>query len=655
MFTSNADELSREVVASYQQLQNHLEPMEDLIRAYHGRVWNGNLDATSRYDQHTYEYVSSMVPRLVHQAPAVTIDTSRGGRQQVLAQALERGLNHWAAASRLHEPLEEIAQDAMFAWGGAFVEEVPNDRMTLNDAQRAAMKGSHRRTKSVAGEYPEDVEKPYWPRVRRLEPGRWGWDAAASSESQIRFWWHKVTEDKNELMRRARASEDDWYVDRVASMKTTTDRDELGYSYGQYSTPDRKQVTYYVVWVPDGEIDGEKPKDDEHGVIYTLSSEAAAEGVTGEFIRRPYYFYGPPQGPYCKMGFYRVPRSTVPLSPTVAVYDQADIVARVNQAIVTRIERYKRGVMFDLKDKKDLERIRDAKDDDLVGVSGLTRDGVVPMELGGATQQDLGHHSWLKEQLQTASGMDDAQRGNVTGQGTATEVAVASESAQHRTGYLVQKWREFVADCIQRVAWYAAHDDRVIFTYKVEEDQRMAVAEEAVQNGMMPPEDAEAFMRYGTAMFQGGDFQESGDDLAFEDLDLRIEPYSMQRRDQRTRKIDLVESMNLLTQFAGASAQGVPIDLGKVADLLADVYQMPELEDVVNRQMAQQLGVLSMEERVVAMQADAESAREKPAAGGKNAQGRRSESPQGGGGQASSARSQSGGASGMPSQSTGAQ
>jgi hypothetical protein len=59
-----------------------------------------------------------------------------------------------------------------------------------------------------------------------------------------------------------------------------------------------------------------------------------------------------------------------------------------------------------------------------------------------------------------------------------------------------------------------------------------------------------------------------------------------------------------LSTFGAAAMQGVPIDFGKIAEILADVYALPELEDVVNRQLAQDQGILSMQEREAAMEKD---------------------------------------------------
>jgi hypothetical protein len=610
---TDATSLAREVRASQERLLRLKETWSAVKQSYHGRAWDcsTNEGHEAQYQTHSVEYIALMLPKLIHQNPRFNLSTTRGGRQQVITRALERGLNHWASASKLHEPLEAIALDALMMVGGGYIEEVPNERMRLTEEQRGNMRGALRRPKSISGDSPEDAEKPYWPRLRRLEPFRWGWDIAATAEERIRFYWHKATEDKNDLARRAKDPESGWRAADIDDLVTTRDAHELGYAHDQ--APDRDQVTYYVMWVPDAKLPGEDPKEDEHGVIYTVACETVeGGGMSGKFLRDPYYFYGPPQGPYVKAGFYAVPDSTLPLSPIVATWDQADILKRVRRANVRGIEKFRRRAVFDLKDKKDIERIEAAADLDLVGVTGF-EGNLVQFESGGLSDKGLEAEMYLRELLQTASGMDDVQRGNVTGNGTATEVAIASEGSQERVSFLIGKWRQFVADVAMRVAWYAAHDDRVIFTYKVDEDQREQVATEMMQaqnpdgSPMLDPHGAEQLMRYGSMGFAGGDFdkeQEGSDDLLFGDIDFDVEPYSMQRRDQRTRKMDTLEALNVLSSFGAAAMQGVPIDFGKIADILADVYALPELEDVVNRDLAQAQGLLSMDERVAAMEKD---------------------------------------------------
>lgn len=618
--STKPNDLARELRTSSERLAQKRELWDELVQGYHGAAWDNakQRGGESKYATHTYEYVSLMLPKLIHQNPRFSLSTTRGGRQAVITRALERGLNHWSSASKLHEPLEAIALDSLMLVGGGYIEEVPNERMRLTEEQREAMKGSLRRPKSLGTETPEDADQPYWPRLKRLEPFRWGWDLAATTDDKIRFWWHKVTEDKDALLERAKSRPDElWRSDAVKDLVPTRDAAELGYAHE--GAPDRNQVTYYVVWVPDGRLD-EDPAEDEHGVIYTIACSVSEGGeVSGSFLRDPYYFYGPAQGPYVKMGFYAVPNSTLPLSPIVATRDSADIVARVHKAMVRRVEKYRRGAVFNLKDKRDIERIEQSQDMDLIGVAGF--DGQLgQFEVGGVTQQDLEHHRFLLERLQSASGMDDVQRGNVTGSGTATEVAIASEGSQERVSYLIGKWRQFVADVAMRVAWYAAHDDRIVFSYRVEEDQREEIAVEALQAGMLDQPQAEAFMRDGSMMYAGGDFNE--EDLLFGDLDFDVEPYSMQRRDQRTRKMDTLEALNVLSNFGAAAMQGVPIRFDKVAQILASVYALPELEEVVNAPLAEQQGLLSMDERVAAMEKDTATG---PGAGGGQAKPVRSE------------------------------
>lgn len=619
MLSTQPNDLAQEVRAAVERLEKMRPLWEELLRLYHGRAWGGDDEAELVYQRHVYEYVSLLLPKLVTHNPRFSLSTTRGGRQAVVTRALERGLNHWAVSSKLHESLEEIALDTLLLMGCAYIEEVPTDKLRVPSAVRERMKGSHRKSKGAP--HPEDMDKPHWPRVRRLQPFRYFWDLSAPSEDQVRFSGHKVTEDKNDLIARAKAEGSDWDLKAIESLNATEDHRELGHSPSRQQVPNRKQVTYYVVWIPDARIEGKDPEDDEHGVIYTIATEVSKAGdVSGKFLRKPYYFYGPSEGPYVRCGALRVPESTIPLSSPVAIMDSMDVLGRVHSAIVKRIERYKRGLLYDLHDVRDMERIRDSQDDDLIGITEF-QGNATSFETGGATAQDLEHHAWLRERLESASGMDDVQRGNVTGQGTATEVALAAEGSSERTGFLISKWRQFVAECAMRVAWYAAHDDRIVFTYRVDEDQREAVAEEAKDAGMMTGDEAEHFMRYGSMVFEGGDFasgSEHEDELSFGDLAFDVEPYSMQRRDQRSMKMDTVEALNLLATFGAAATQGVPLDLGKVAQILADRYAMPELEEVVNRDVAQAQGILAMEERVAAMQSDttaSEGAESRPARG----------------------------------------
>lgn len=651
MLNLDPDHLAREIRASERRIQERIEPWKKIRKAYTGRAWSNALHETARAEQFAFSFITTTIAKLAHQAPRVRVESPRGLREVLFAENMERGCNHWAKSTRLDEPLEELAIDVMFGPALAYLEEVPNEDMHLSAEDRESLGGSLGRRQSVEGaENVENETAPYFARLRRLSLMDAGWDQTAKTDSKIRYFYHKVTEDLDSLKKKAEEAPDEWYGELVNRLQTVSDHRALGYSEDAGNdTPDRDQVTYYVMHVVDAEIDGEERGDDESGVIFTLTSDVNDQGdVVGEFLRPPYYGYGPTNGGYIKIDSYKVPESTWSLGPLTALFDKTETLNDVRAAVNKRIIAYRRKVIADLKDKKNIERLEAGRDDDIVLLEAFDGKDIAQLELAGASPQDLAHLQYLEDELADLAGLADFSRGNVSGAGTATENTLAAQAAESRSGFFQGKWLKGVAAIFQRFMWFLGHDDRIVFHYRVDKDQResyaqsmmrveaekaAAMADQGRAQAHMEAVEAEAarIIEAGVVTFQGGDAK-ADRSIGFDSLMLDIEPYSMQKRDQRTRKMDTVEALNLLSQFAGQAVQGVPIDLGKVADMLADVYEMPELEGAVNRQLAKNMGLLAIEERVTAIEAG-QAAPEGGGAPGQT-QSTRSESavPQGGGG-----------------------
>jgi hypothetical protein len=322
----------------------------------------------------------------------------------------------------------------------------------------------------------------------------------------------------------------------------------------------------YEVWVPDdfeSAKDHPGPSEGFHGTIHTLASRSSG----GMRIRAPRPFYGPPWGPYSFGGIYTVPDSPFPLSPLIATKDQQDEVASVAYAHQKAMSKYKRLLLVDKKNPKLTRAIKDAEHEVILTVEGFLRDEAQQFEVGGITPQMNEQLGIARDRLAKASGIDDAMRGNVTGVGTATEHSIAESSATMRLSFMRQQFADMVRGVGRSVAWYLFHDDRVVFPLGEEAAEALGASEPWFYGGL------------------------DGEDADFEDMELELDVYSMERTNEPLMQRNVTEALRLGIEVASAQAQ-MPWLRGKeLLAPIADVFNMPQLAEAIDEDiLAQAVG-----------------------------------------------------------------
>ena len=322
--------------------------------------------------------------------------------------------------------------------------------------------------------------------------------------------------------------------------------------------PDRNTIMVYEVWVPDEYgADHPGPEAGFHGTIHTLTKFSQG----GTEVRKPRPFYGPPWGPYAFGGVYTVPDSPYPLSPLVATKDQQDEVSRVAMAANKSAEKYKRLLLVDKKNNKLVKAIKDAEHDVVIPVEGFAAGEAEQFEVGGLTAQMLEQLSISRERLKNASGIDDALRGNVTGQGTATEVSIAETAATMRLSFVKQQFADMVRGIGRSVSWYLFHDDRVVFPLGEDVAQSTGAEEPWFFGGL------------------------DGEDASFEDIELDLDVYSMERTNEPLMQRNVTMALEQAMAVAAAAPQMPWLRVKELLAPIADVFNMPQILTAIDEEM----------------------------------------------------------------------
>lgn len=582
MLNCDPQNLYSEIQAAERYRDEHLRSYDRRRRRFHGPSYAGDDQLAYEPENHEFEYISLLLPKIVFDNPRVKVNSTRMGPIQDIASAVQAGMNRWIRDVKLRRTLVRVGLDTFMCWGATVVRVEPDqDRLAPQWFAQSL---------------------PYRPTVERISPKRIFWDPLALDISEARYIGHVWVRDKDDLIKIAKDHpEDGWDLEAIQNAGEDAGTDKLDRD-SKYGAPSRKEVVCYEVYVPGYQLEDEPgPDQGFNGAIFTIAvggyNDAGAKKAYG--VRKPRMYYGPPEGPYTVFGIYPVPDDTAPLSPTVAIQAQVETLNMHAKAVMKAAAQRKR-IAFVARAEPDLQKkVKRAEDGDVVPVNTEElNNNLKEVELGGVTPAALNALQIERERRDRISGMSDAMRGNVAGAGTATENAIAAEASTARMAFIKQQFTDAVTDMLRKVAWYMYHDDRIVFPVgdELQSQNDMATMMAQTQGMMgaaMGPQKKDAapseeqFQQKGEPWYQGGVPSEMSG-YSFKDLDLDIEPYSMERTSEQQQTRRMMELVQIVTQILPASMQA-PVDLQAMMNAIGNMANVPELARIVDLKAARQL------------------------------------------------------------------
>jgi len=515
-----------ERLAAKEYRDQFLDDWDTVITRYTGPAHRGQIGdknaGTHDPENHAQEWLSIVPPQMTASNPRVRVKTARAGAARKGALANQYALNRWVRMTDMRATNEKLAVDygLKYCVSAVFPRPMPGLSETGDPVRM--------------------------PSMRRVSPNRFLTDPLALEFEDQRWRSHGVVEDKEDLMRRAKANpREGWDTEEIANLPTDVGLKEArGTSDGgPIDVVDhlvRDEVGYEVFWVPEYQPDPKKgPDQGYNGALLTLGIGSAYGGShkdAARWLRKPIPYFGPRSGPYNYCGAYIVPDDATPLSPIGATSAQADHLNAIARAIQRSIEDYKRFALVSNGDP-DLETIIAEGQHGFVyttNVDDLTRN-VVQLELGGLTQQFLAAEERARQSLDRNTGLPDAMRGNVQGGATATEVQAAMQGGGVRVSHHLDKFRAFLARNLRTVAWYLEFDN-TIKPFALGADAAAAMLDEFGQ----PMEE----VWFAPGLGEGQRFDD------FDDLDYEIELYSMERTSEQ-QQMALAQELDFLVLQLG--------------------------------------------------------------------------------------------------------
>lgn len=608
---TTADNLALEVRSMVDNADKHMGAFLEKVRRMHGPAYRTDVSSADplNYD---FEYISLMLGKTIASNPRlkITIFGSEDERQQ--GRGLQQGGNRWVRSVDYRSHLHRMGVDFYLLRGISTIKLEP-----------------------VPGCDPD--EPLYWPTKNRIRPEDFFWDHRAQSFEDALLLGHKIRVPKDDLLAEIRCAremsdsdEDDDGWDIAAIQELAEDSSTLnGISDGAYS-PKRQEITYYEVWVKkdEPELDADDDPDDFHGVIYTLGGIGDGN-VQPQFIRKPRPFFGLPTGPYCWFGCHFVPTDAAPLSALGAVEGSIQDANAQARALDENKANWKKFTVFETANKDDNVLLKNVKHGDNLALSMVDAAKFKELESGGPSEIQFLMEQHSEKRVKDVLGMYDAQRGNVSGQGTATENALADAASTARSQFQAQKFEDGVAMELRAVVFYLYRSERVVFRLDdgslffggsdIECSIRVARA-----NGLLPTHDKTGKpipSDIGTLMDQFADAQgaprpskqekkaaldERNKRLKWSQIDLQIEPYSMERTSEMTQQRRLMQGWNLLPQIMQMLMQAPYMNGKRILDMFGESLNWPDFGSLLDINAMHQYQAMQIQQAQMQAQADAQ-------------------------------------------------
>ena len=472
------------------------------------------------------QYVSLVLPRVAYDYPRVHV-TADDPSQDRRGRALELMLNQWSKRSALRPTLQELATDMCLLWGVGLVTPEPVKHLRRIDMGGAGL----------------------MPRVYRIAPENFFVDPSAESHREARYFGHEYPIDIEDLVAMAEDPENRLDLAVVKELKSSYDTYREKFRTSPKDLPEREQTIMMEVWCPELEIEGAE-EGVHHGGLLKFAMSAENDIV---MIGEPIPYYGPACGPYAMIGAYEVPSDVYPLSPMVMALPLIEEANDHAKTMSYSAGAYRRLIAVDSRGTKMAQDIASTPDLFVVPAENLDRDRVVPMEIGGVTEQQMAYQNIMAARLDRLTGMSEVIRGSVTGDATATEISTASASSGLRLSYIQRQFADAVNSLIYKAAWYVINDST-----------ELPMGREAVEEGM-------------PARMPG---TELGVDLS--EMTLDVQAYSMERTSEALQQRRAVELMQIIGNVGQQATQMPFIDWERMMTVVGDALNMPDMADILN-------------------------------------------------------------------------
>jgi hypothetical protein len=231
---------------------------------------------------------------------------------------------------------------------------------------------------------------------------------------------------------------------------------------------------------------------------------------------------------------------------------------------------------------QDAADIAKCEDGGTVGITGFDKAKFQEAEFGGITETGIAQEDHARMAADRGIGINDIQRGSVSGAPLATEILQAAGASNVRTADLSEQFQAGVRRQLTTVAWYMWRFDKVKQPMTQEDVQQLGLPPELMEQIAADPK---------AAVYWSG----AGNREPFDSLELAIEPYSMKRTDEPMMQARAMQAIELATGLAPAIVQNPHIRWKQLLEKLGDSMNWPDFADILDEQVAMEMTALMLQ------------------------------------------------------------
>lgn len=500
MFDCTLQNLTREVRAGESETVRNLKSRKKMLQRFRGpsgmpEVASEHSDPDPDLENQAVSWLLLFKAHVAHHRPTAKVTTARMGPARIDAKAQNDALKRWITETNFRKVMDEGSDDYGFNHTVVMTRRTPRANMMNHSAPL------------------------YFPECSILNPEEVSWDVNATDIDRARIIWRRYARDIADCFDEAEEDkgkpkweQEGWNIEALEKLTVDNELHHLVRPTKDDTTVRRHEVVFRDVYVAEYELPwvterfeaiGETAQENGfNGTIFTLAMSTETDdelqleesmAATGEmdkkrneaierlierqavqFPKEARPFFGPPGGFLRVIGAHNVPGQAAPAGHLAV--NEAGVAAlnRADRLLTNRMEKRKNIVAYDSRDQQTAAAIKDADDQDYVGIPHLGEEGskLQQLTLGGYDQQDVHFRDDRREILHRNLGMSDAMQGQGSGNVTATADSISAQSAGARMEVLASKFLRGFEDVLKDVLWYIWHDpDYVTVIGEGEESQ----------------------------------------------------------------------------------------------------------------------------------------------------------------------------------------
>jgi hypothetical protein len=301
-----------------------------------------------------------------------------------------------------------------------------------------------------------------------------------------------------------------------------------------------------------------------HKLVYTLADNDLAGATptgTGGAVEplRVQKWLGPDQGPYRMLGYGIVPGNAMPKGPIQDLIDLHESVNGLYRKADRQGQRQKEVLLVAGGAMEDGSRIQQANDGDIIRSDNPERAKVAGY--GGANQSNLQLGIHFKDLFMMLGGNIEMMGGLAPQSKTLGQDQMLQQNASGQVAEMQKATVDFTAGVVESLCWYWWKDP-----FKVMK----------VGHSLPGLPDMSITRQVGPKQRMG----------RFEDLQIEIDPYSMQHSTPQGRlaALNQVVQQTIMPMMQLLQQQGISFDLNAYLKKVAEYLDMPDLADIISIQ-----------------------------------------------------------------------